>query len=109
LLPTYPPFIQAMVGDSLTRADPASQAALIRRLGTDRAFDGLSDLRAITVPALVVPADDDRHPAELAVRCAQVIEDAALADTILSNDLADADQYAVLAPAMLDFIEDRVT
>jgi 3-oxoadipate enol-lactonase len=89
---------------------PASQAALIRRLGTDRAFDGLSDLRAISVPTLVVPADDDRHPAELAVRCAQVVRNAILADTVLSNDLANVDQYAaVLAPAMVDFIEERVT
>jgi hypothetical protein len=56
----------------------------------------------------VVPADDDRHPAELAVHRAQVVRNAILADTVLSNDLANIGQYAaVLEPAMVDFIGTR--
>jgi 3-oxoadipate enol-lactonase len=110
LLPTYPPFIQAMVGDSLPRADKASAAAIFRMLARDRAFDSIEDLHAITVPTLVIPAGDERHPADLAIRCAQIIPHASVADTTIPNTLETADDYArAVAPAILKFVDDVVS
>jgi pimeloyl-ACP methyl ester carboxylesterase len=109
LLPNYPPFIRVMVTDSVRRADPASAAAIFRMLAHDKAFGSVADLAAISVPTLVIPANDPRHPAELAIRCARVIPHATLAGTVISNDLADADEYAAaLAPAIVDFVERTV-
>jgi 3-oxoadipate enol-lactonase len=106
LLPMYPPFIQAMVSDSLPRADAASAAAKFRMLAHDRAFNSIQDLRGITVSTLLIPAEDERHPADLAIRCARIIPHSSLADTTITNTLASGDDYArATAPAILEFIE----
>jgi len=109
LLPTYPPFIRAMVGHSISRMDPAGCIAILNALADDRAFAGVSDLRGIGVPALIIPGDDQRHPADLAVRCAAIIPNGTLAGVSMSSDLTDVIDLAhALAPIMVRFVERAV-
>ncbi|MGW4027617.1 hypothetical protein [Streptomyces sp. NPDC005009] len=91
------------VRDAIPRSDPASIAAACA-IGRDRAFTQVNELAAITVPTLVIPGADTRHPAALAAQAARTLPRGHLADVSLSAGLADA-----LAPALWDFLTTHLT
>lgn len=107
ILGRFPPVVGAMVHDAIPRSDPASviAAAAIAR---DRSFASVAELAAVTVPVLVFPGTDARHPQSLAERCVQVIPRARLAPVPISDRLRTAEDLAVaVAPAIRAFLDDR--
>nr|WP_215206547.1 alpha/beta hydrolase [Streptomyces sp. CHD11] len=104
LLPHLAPVIGALVRDAIGRSDPASIAAACA-IGQDRAFTDVTDLASITVPVLVVPGADERHPAVLAAQAARTLPHGHLAAVSLSADLRNAaDLGRALAPVLSDFL-----
>ncbi|GHF21845.1 alpha/beta hydrolase [Streptomyces werraensis] len=109
ILPMLAPVIGSLVRDAIPRSDPASIAAACA-IGRDRAFTQVNELAAITVPTLVIPGADTRHPAALAAQAAHTLPRGHLAAVSLfaglqtAADLADA-----LAPAIRDFLTTHLT
>jgi pimeloyl-ACP methyl ester carboxylesterase len=109
ILPTLAPVIGSLVREAIARSDPASIAAACA-IGRDRAFTRVSDLAAITVPTLVIPGADTRHPAALAARAARTLPHGRLADASLSAGLRSAADLAdALAPAVSKFLTSHLT
>jgi pimeloyl-ACP methyl ester carboxylesterase len=109
ILPMLAPVIGSLVRDAIPRSDPASIAAACA-IGRDRAFTQVNELAAITVPTLVIPGADTRHPAALAAQAAHTLSRGHLADVSLSAGLETAADLAhALAPALWDFLTTHLT
>lgn len=105
ILAAFPPLVGAMVRDAIPRSDPASivAAAAIAR---DRSFRGVGELAAITVPTLVFPGTDPRHPTALAEQAVAALPHGRLADIAIDGELRTADDLAAaIAPAIRDFLD----
>lgn len=106
ILPELAPIIGSLVRDAIPRSDPDSVAAAAA-IGHDRSFHDIAELAAITVPTLVFPGIDHRHPSALAERVARVLPDARLVADAFSADLRSAeDLAAALAPPIRRFLTD---
>jgi 3-oxoadipate enol-lactonase len=104
VLPDLVPVIGTLVRDAIPRSDPASIAAAAA-IGHDRSFRSVDELAAITVPMLIVPGADQRHPAALAENVARILPAGRLAPVGLSGDLYTADDFArAVVPAIRDFL-----
>lgn len=104
ILEMFPPVIATMVRDAIPRADPASVAAAAA-IGHDRAFPGIAALAPITVPTLIIPGTDPRHPTALGETLARTLPAGRLAPVTLSADLHTAGDLATaVAPAVRDFL-----
>ncbi|WUI02415.1 alpha/beta fold hydrolase [Spirillospora sp. NBC_00431] len=104
ILEGFPPVVGAMVRDAIPRSDRASVVAAAS-IAHDRSFGSVAELAGVTVPVLVFPGTDARHPRALAERCARTIPRATLAPVSISNRLKTAeDLAAATAPAIRDFL-----
>lgn len=104
ILGMFPPVIAAMVRDAIPRCDPASIAAAAN-IGRDRAFRSIDDLAGVTVPTLIIPGSDPRHPTQLGDTLSHVLPKGVLAPVTVSSDLHTADDLAAaIAPTIRDFL-----
>ncbi|MBT2492925.1 alpha/beta fold hydrolase [Streptomyces sp. ISL-96] len=109
ILPSLAPVIGSLVRDAIPRSDPASVAAACA-IGRDRAFRSVADLRSISVPTLIIPGTDVRHPTALAGEVALALPHGHLAQVAVSADLRTADDLAhTMAPAVRDFLTAHLT
>ncbi|MET8798039.1 alpha/beta hydrolase [Nocardia sp. NPDC004568] len=108
ILPGLAPVIGTLVREAIPRSDPASIAAAAA-IGRDRAFRTPADLTALTVPTLVIPGIDHRHPTRFAEEVAgllpngRLVRDAFPARVDTADDLA-----AALAPSIRKFLGDTL-
>ncbi|QMV11235.1 alpha/beta fold hydrolase [Streptomyces lincolnensis] len=108
LLPSLAPVIGNLVREAIPRADPASIVAACA-IGRDRAFRTVDDLKAITVPTLIVPGADARHPGELAALAVQALPQGELAPAAPFDTVETAEELGhALAPALRAFLESRI-
>ncbi|MGW0876034.1 alpha/beta fold hydrolase [Streptomyces sp. NPDC002740] len=104
ILPNFPPIVGAMVRDAIPRSDPASIVAAAA-IGHDRSFRSVSELATITVPTLVFPGTDPRHPTALAEEAADTLPNGQLAMVPIGDDLQTAEDLAcAIAPAIRAFL-----
>lgn len=92
-LPLLVPLIGNLVRDAIPRSDPASIAAAAA-IGHDRAFRTPDELAAVDVPVLIIPGDDERHPATVAARVAEQLPRGSLASVGMNGSMRDADDLA---------------
>ncbi len=106
-LPYLQPLIANLVREAIPRANPLSVAAAAA-IGHDRAFSDVDELAAITTPTLVIPGDDERHPADIARKLAELMPEAQLAEATMSRSLRDAEDMArAFAPEIRMFLSDN--
>ncbi|MFE6828382.1 alpha/beta fold hydrolase [Streptomyces sp. NPDC057690] len=104
ILPYFPPVVGAMVRDAIPRSDPASIVAATA-IGHDRSFQSIGELATITVPTLIFPGTDPRHPTALAEEAAGILPNGQLAMIPIGNDLQTAEDLATaVAPAIREFL-----
>ncbi|MEU6480382.1 alpha/beta hydrolase [Streptomyces sp. NPDC047017] len=104
VLSLLPPLVGELVRDAVPRSDPASIAAAAA-IGHDRSFRTVGELAAITVPTLVFPGTDPRHPTALARQLAATLPDGHLATPAIDTALHNAEDLAeAVAPAMRAFL-----
>lgn len=105
ILPHLVPVIQSMVQEAIPRMNPESIAAAAS-IGYDRSFRSVDELASISVPTLIVPGMDWRHPQALAKKLSEVLPNGYLADVMLSPDIKNAHDFAIqLAPVINDFLK----
>ncbi|WP_030751077.1 alpha/beta fold hydrolase [Streptomyces sp. NRRL F-5135] len=108
ILADFPPVVGAMVRDAIPRSDPASIVAAAA-IGHDRSFRSISELAGITVPTLVFPGTDPRHPTALAEEAAGTLPNGQLAMVQIGNDLQTPEDLAcAIAPAIREFLRSPV-
>jgi 3-oxoadipate enol-lactonase len=93
VLPALAPLIGALVQEAIPRCDPASLAAFCA-IAYDRAFRSVDELRSISVPTLVIPGADARHPSQFAVEVVRALRRGRLASVCMSPELRTADDLA---------------
>lgn len=93
LLSNLSPVIGDMIRDAIPRSDSASIAAAAS-IVYDRAFLGLGELKNITIPTLIIPGDDHRHPAVLAESIAKLLVNGHLAQVPLSNNIKTINDFS---------------
>lgn len=104
ILPHFPPVVGAMVRDAIPRSDPASIVAAAA-IGHNRSFRSVNEPAMITVPTLIFPGTDPRHPTSLAEEAANTIPNGQLAMVPIGNDLRTAEDLAdAIAPAIREFL-----
>ncbi|MET8976103.1 alpha/beta hydrolase [Streptomyces sp. NPDC004539] len=104
VLPHLSPLIGALVHEAIPRADPQSVAAACA-LGYDRAFGHVTDLAAVTAPALIVPGADFRHPEALAGAAVAVLPRGVLGPPVMTEEVRTAEELGTaLAPAVREFL-----
>ncbi|UUN28041.1 alpha/beta fold hydrolase [Streptomyces sp. FIT100] len=109
ILPRLAPVVGNLVRDAIPRSDPDSIAAACA-IGRDRAFASVADLAAISVPTLIIPGSDHRHPPASAEQIARALPHGHLANIALSADLCTAEDLAQrMAPAMWAFLATHLT
>lgn len=86
LLCNLSPVIGDMVRDAIPRSD-ASSIAAAASIVYDRAFKGFEELKDITIPTLVIPGNDHRHPSFLAERIAKLLVNGHLSEVPFSNNI----------------------
>ena len=98
------PIIGAMVRDAISRSDPASITAAAA-IGHDRSFRSVAELAVISVPTLIFPGMDDRHPATLAEALVRILPRGRLASVTMSADIQTAEDFGrALAPSIRAFL-----
>ncbi|MDQ2706459.1 MAG: alpha/beta hydrolase [Actinomycetota bacterium] len=108
-LPMLQPLIGSLVRDAIPRTNPASAAAAAA-IGRDRAFRTVDELASISVPVLIVPGADERHPSVLAEQACAILPKAQLASVTISSDLRTADDLAGrIAPGIRQFLTEPGT
>ncbi|MEU0170313.1 alpha/beta hydrolase [Streptomyces iakyrus] len=108
ILADFPPVVGAMVRDAIPRSDPASIVAAAA-IGHDRSFRSVGELARITVPTLIFPGTDPRHPTALAEEAADTLPDGQLAMVSIDSDLQTAEDLArAVAPAIREFFRSPV-
>jgi 3-oxoadipate enol-lactonase len=106
ILPTLAPLIGELVREAIPRSDPQSIAAAAA-IGHDRSFGSIDELGVITCPTLIIPGMDERHPAELAVKLADVLPQGHLADVAVTPDVRTGQGLAeAFAPAIIEFLDE---
>jgi 3-oxoadipate enol-lactonase len=104
ILDELAPVIRTLVEDAIPRSNPASIAAAAA-IGHDRSFRKAEELKRISVPALIIPGMDHRHPAALAKKIAGIIPKGRLAEVKMNPNLKTADDLArQFAPAIRKFL-----
>ena len=104
ILKDLSPVIGSMVRDAIPRCNPLSIAAAAA-IGYDRSFKSLHELCEISVPTLIIPGIDWRHPKEFAEQVARIIPKGKLASVTLTAELQTTEDFAeAFAPAIRDFI-----
>jgi hypothetical protein len=104
ILKNLAPIIGSMVREAIPRSDPASIAAAAA-IGHDRSFRSVEELAVVTVPTLVIPGIDERHPTALAEHLSRILPKGYLAPVTVSADLHTAEDFArAFAPAIRDFL-----
>jgi hypothetical protein len=105
--------MSAPIIGSQVRKVPRSSTASIPAacaFGRDQEFTQVHELAAITVPTLVIPGADTRHPTAVAAQTAQILPYGHLSDVSVSADLDTAADLAhALAPAIWDFLTTHLT
>lgn len=105
ILPLLSPFIADMIEDAIDRTDVDSFLAAMA-IVEDRAFTSTDELAALSVPTLIVPGADIRHPEALARRCREAIPHATLAPGVLTPALRTLEEFnAAIAPVVAAFLE----
>ncbi|MGW5384494.1 alpha/beta fold hydrolase [Nocardia sp. NPDC003963] len=108
VLPELAPVIGTLVRDAIDRSDPASIAAAAA-IGRDRAFGTPAELAALTVPTLVIPGIDHRHPTRFAEQVAGILPDGRLDSGVFTEQVDTIEELAAaLAPAIRRFLDDIV-
>jgi 3-oxoadipate enol-lactonase len=104
ILKDLSPVIGAMVRDAIPRSNPESIAAAAA-IGYDRSFKNVYELAEISVPTLIIPGIDWRHPKAFAEKVAAIIPKGTLAPVTLSGELQTADDFAeTFVPVIADFL-----
>ena len=104
ILEDLPPIIGAMVRDAIPRSDPASIAAAAA-IGRDRSFRSVEELAPISVPTLIIPGMDWRHPEALAEELARILPRGQLAPVAVSTGLRTAEDFArAFVPTIREFL-----
>ncbi|WP_316751526.1 alpha/beta hydrolase [Pedobacter gandavensis] len=93
ILSNLSPVIGAMVRDAIPRSDAKSILAAAS-IVYDRAFYNINELREISVPLLVIPGNDQRHPSALAIQLAQLLKQAVLSNVGLSDKIRTMEDFA---------------
>ena len=105
ILPHLVPVIQSMVQEAIPRMNPESIAAAAS-IGYDRSFRSIDELASISVPTLIIPGMDWRHPQALSKKLSEILPHGYLADVMLSPDIKNAHDFAIqLAPVINDFLK----
>jgi 3-oxoadipate enol-lactonase len=108
ILGNLAPIIGAMVRDAIPRSDPESIAAAAA-IGRDRSFRNVRELAGLSIPTLIFPGIDERHPPALAKELARILPRGQLAPVTLSAELRTADDFArAFAPAIREFLATNV-
>lgn len=107
ILNNLSPVIGAMVRDGIPRSDPKSILAAAS-IVYDRAFRNVSDFQGVSVPMLIIPGNDERHPSALAIALAQMLRNVVLSDVGLSDEIRTIEHFAnAFAPVINDFLDSR--
>jgi pimeloyl-ACP methyl ester carboxylesterase len=108
ILPGLAPIIETMVRDAIPRSNAASIAAAAH-IGRDRSFRKVEELAVITVPTLVIPGMDHRHPVALAEAIAKVLPQGHLAPITISTDIRTLEEFGdAFAPVIREFLDKQV-
>lgn len=106
ILGMLPPVITAMIRDAIPRSDPVSVAAAAA-IGRDRAFGDIAELAESTVPTLVFPGSDPRHPTRLGEEVAERLPSGVLAPVSVSFDMhTEHELAAAVGPTIDDFLDE---
>lgn len=106
ILPGLAPVIATLVRDAIGRSDPASIAAAAA-IGRDRAFRTPADLAALTLPTLVIPGIDHRHPTRFAEEIAEILPNGRLHTGVFTAQVDTIDDLTTaLAPAIRGFLDE---
>jgi 3-oxoadipate enol-lactonase len=101
------PVIESMVRDAIPRSNPQSIAAAAA-IGYDRSFRSVKELFPISVPTLIIPGMDWRHPKALAKELSENLPNGYLANVTLSAELKNAEDFAnSFAPIIRNFIDQK--
>jgi pimeloyl-ACP methyl ester carboxylesterase len=104
-LPTMPEGMATMIRDAFPRADSASQAAALRAIASQEPFERLEEIRALTMPTLVIPGGDPNHPPELAEKYRALLAQPTVIAVDMWTGTADSVGFAArLAPAIERFL-----
>lgn len=104
ILKDLSPIIESMVRDAIPRSTPESIAAAAS-IGYDRSFQSVKELAPISVPTLIIPGMDWRHPKALAKELSEILAKGYLADISLSAEPSNAEDFAnSLSPAIRNFL-----
>ncbi|WLQ44725.1 hypothetical protein P8A22_35420 [Streptomyces laculatispora] len=104
ILAGFPSVVGAMVREAIPRSDSAGIVAAAA-IGHDRSFRSIGELAQITVPTLIFPGADPRHPTALAGEAAGTLPDGQLAMVPIGGDLQTAEDLArAVAPAIREFL-----
>jgi 3-oxoadipate enol-lactonase len=107
ILNNLSPVIGAMVRDGIPRSDTKSILAAAS-IVYDRAFHHINELREISVPLLIIPGNDQRHPSILAMQLAQLLKQAVLSDVGLSDEIRSIEDFSnAFAPVINNFLNSR--
>jgi metallo-beta-lactamase family protein len=72
----------------------------------DRRHPASDELAALSMPTLIVPGADVRHPELLARRCSELIPRAALAPGVLTAEIRNLEEFnAAVAPVVAGFLD----
>lgn len=105
ILDDLAPLIRTLVEDAIPRSDPESIAAAAS-IGRDRSFRSVEELEKIRAKTLIIPGMDQRHPAKLAHQLGEIMPDALLAQTTLTEEIRTAENFAeAFAPEIIRFIK----
>ncbi len=108
ILKDLSPIIESMVRDAIPRSNPGSIAAAAA-IGYDRSFRNVKELSSISVPTLIIPGMDWRHPITLAQELAKILPKGYLASVTLSEKLKTEEDFAnCFAPIIQNFLSQRL-
>jgi 3-oxoadipate enol-lactonase len=107
ILNNLSPVIGAMVRDGIPRSDTKSILAAAS-IVYDRAFYDINEFREISMPMLIIPGNDQRHPSALAMKLAQLLKQAVLSNVGLSDEIRSIEDFAnVFFPVINGFLNSR--
>ena len=104
ILKDLSPLIGSMVRNAIPRSNPESIAAAAS-IGFDRSFRSVKELSSISVPTLIIPGMDWRHPIDLARELSEILPKGYFAPVSLASELETADDFAnAFSPIITKFI-----
>ena len=109
ILKNLSPIIESMVSDAIPRSTPESIAAAAS-IGYDRSFRSVKELAPLSVPTLIIPGMDWRHPKALAKELSEILSKGYLADISLSPELRSEEDLANgLSPVIRNFLNQTIS